>query len=83
MDDSKTFLRAETDEKTKVTTLTHAREKGEKDVLQLTRPDDEHFVLEGKLGDEPVVAKLKKLPLPQFQLVTRGFHWIQEFPYNR
>jgi hypothetical protein len=83
LDDTKTFLRAETDEKTKATTFTRTKEKGEKDVLQLAQPDAEHLVLEGKLGDDALVVKLKKLPLPEFQLVTRGFHWIQEFPYNR
>jgi hypothetical protein len=83
MDDSKSFLRAETDEKTKATTFTRAKGKGEKDVLQLTRPDEEHLLLEGKLGDDALLVKLKKLPLPAFQLTTRGYHWIQEFPYNR
>ena len=83
MDDTKSFLRAETDEKTKLTTITRTKEKGEKDVLQLAHPDAEHLVVEGKLGDDALVVKLKKLPPPDFQLVTRGFHWIQEFPYNR
>jgi hypothetical protein len=83
MDDSKSFLRAETDEKTKVTTFTRAKKEGAQDVLALSQPDDEHLALEGKLGDDALLVKLKKLPLPEFQLTTRGFHWIQEFPYNR
>ena len=83
MDDSKSFLRAETNEKSKQVTFTRTKKAGEKDALQLTRPDEEHLLLEGKLGDDALLVKLKKLPLPAFQLTTRGYHWIQEFPFNR
>jgi hypothetical protein len=83
MDDTKSFLRVETDEKTKVMTVTRTKAKGEKEVLSFAQPDAEHVTLEGKLGDDALVVKLKKMPTPEFQLVTRGFHWIQEFPYNR
>jgi hypothetical protein len=83
MDDSKSFLRGMTDEKTKAITFIRAKEKADPDTLTVARPDDEHLVLEGKLGEDALVVKLKKLPLPEFLLTTRGFHWIQEFPYNR
>jgi hypothetical protein len=83
MDDSKRFLRATVNEETKAITFTAPQGQGTPQTLACAKPDDEHLVLEGKLGDDALVVKLKKLPLPQFQLVTRGFHWIQEFPYNR
>jgi hypothetical protein len=83
MDDTKVFLRATTEEKTKAITFTAPQGKGTPQTLAGTKSDDEHLALEGKLGDDALVVKLKKLPLPQFQLTTRGFHWIQEFPYNR
>lgn len=83
MDDTKVFLRATTDEKTKAITFAVPKAKDTPDTLACAKPDGEHLVLEGKIGDDALVVKLKKLPLPEFQLVTRGFHWIQEFPYNR
>jgi hypothetical protein len=83
MDDSKRFLRATVDEKTKAIAFTAPQGQGTPQTLAGSKPDDDHLVLEGKLGEDALVVKLKRLPLPQFQLVTRGFHWIQEFPYNR
>ncbi len=83
MDDTKLFLRATTEEKTKAITFTVPKANATPDSLACTKPDGEHLALEGKIGDDTLVVKLKKLPLPEFQLVTRGFHWIQEFPYNR
>jgi len=83
MDDTKIFLRVTTDEKTKAITFTVPKAMATPDALACTKPDGEHLALEGKIGEDALVVKLKKLPLPQFQLETRGFHWIQEFPYNR
>src|SRR5258708_5283475 len=77
------FLLTLVDEKTKAISFTKPQGTGVPDTLAGSRPDDEHLVLEGKLGGDALVVKLKKLPLPEFQLTTRGFHWIQEFPYNR
>jgi len=83
MDDTKLGLRVITDEKTKAITFTIPNAMATPDTLACTKPDEEHLALEGKIGEDALVMKLKKLPLPQFQLQTRGFHWIQEFPYNR
>jgi len=83
MDDTKLFLRVTTDEKTKAMTFTVPKAMATPDSFACTKPDDEHLALEGKIAEDALVVKLKKLPLPEFQLVTRGFHWIQQFPYNR
>jgi hypothetical protein len=48
-----------------------------------TRPDQSTLILEGTLDDQKIVATLRKAPTPEFQLTTRGFHWINEYPYNR
>lgn len=83
MDDTKLFLRATTDENTKAITFTIPKAQATPDSFACTKPDTEHLALEGKIGEDALVVKLKKQPLPEFPLVTRGFHWIQEFPYNR
>ena len=32
---------------------------------------------------ELLCASLKRAPEKQYELMSRGFHWIQEMPYNR
>ncbi|MGZ6144189.1 MAG: hypothetical protein ACXWLM_12680, partial [Myxococcales bacterium] len=44
---------------------------------------DGGLLLEGALGDEAVQARLRKTDRPPFKLTTRGFHFINEFPWNR
>jgi hypothetical protein len=52
-------------------------------VFHYTQPQPGSLVLEGKLGDVPLEVRLKKMDTAKMQLVTRGFHWVQEFPYIR
>ena len=42
-----------------------------------------HLALEGTLGGKPFRAKLRRVDESQFLLVNRGFHWINEYPFNR
>ena len=48
--------------------------------LELVWNDAEHVDLAGELEGELIVAQLKKRV---FLLETRGFHWINEYPFNR
>jgi hypothetical protein len=41
------------------------------------------LALEGTLGHQKIRASLKKTDLSSFLLMNRGFHWINEFPFNR
>jgi len=41
------------------------------------------FALEGTLDGQKIRAKLHRAKIPKFQLVDRGFHWINEYPFNR
>jgi hypothetical protein len=45
--------------------------------------DEQHLSLTGKLGGQPASMTLRKLGNDTFPLLTRGFHWINEFPYSR
>ncbi len=54
-----------------VSTLSFRKEPG--DILILT----------GKLGQESIDLTLHKLSEDKFLLRSRGFHWINEFPFNR
>ncbi len=48
-----------------------------------TQPDDQHIVLRGKLDNNPVVVQFHRYKTTQFLLTSRGFHWINEDPFNR
>jgi len=41
------------------------------------------LVLDGDMDRHKVHMQLKLLDRNKFLLVSRGFHWIQEIPFNR
>ena len=53
------------------------------DVVTYASPDAAHVVLDGRVDGAPLVVRLKRIEPSQSLLVSRGFHWIQEFPFNR
>lgn len=55
----------------------------QKSVFQYSRPDPDHVVLEGALQGDQLVIGLRKVDPQKFLLVNRGFHWINERPFNR
>jgi uncharacterized membrane protein YphA (DoxX/SURF4 family) len=46
-----------------------------------TAPDV--LTLQGQFDGQPLRARLHHIPDPKFMLTTRGFHWINEYPFNR
>lgn len=52
-------------------------------LLQYSEPDKEHLLLSGLIYDDSVRILLKRFDLRKFTLVNRGFHWVNEYPYNR
>ena len=51
--------------------------------MTYAKPDSQHLVLAGKVGDDSLVVRLRKYDERRFTLVNRGFNWIQELPFNR
>lgn len=45
--------------------------------------DDRHMLVSGTMAGHPIEARLRRLTREDFLLVRRGFHWINEYPYNR
>lgn len=63
-------------------TITLEREVAEVWTYALSGAGDQAtLVLSGTFGGKPFHAELRREPEPL--LVTRGFHWINEVPYNR
>lgn len=54
-----------------------------KEVLRYTIPDSTHLLITGKLKEDSVYILMKKQDLNQYRLINRGFHWINESPYNQ
>jgi hypothetical protein len=52
----------------------------QKDTLAWSKPDASHLILKGTLDGNPISMKLRQV---EFPLLNRGFHWINEFPFNR
>lgn len=46
-------------------------------------PDSTALYLHGKLNNDTVNIFLKRIDHTKFRLVSRGFNWINEYPYNR
>src|SRR5262249_11519546 len=51
--------------------------------LAWSRPDADHLQLEGTLDGSPLNVTLRKMDSQKWLLTSRGFHWVNEFPYNR
>jgi len=41
------------------------------------------MTLDGQLDGKRLQARLRRMPMPSFRLTSRGFHWINETPFNR
>ena len=44
---------------------------------------DSILTLKGMHGKDTILIKAKQFDLKKFRLINRGFHWINERPYNR
>jgi hypothetical protein len=54
-----------------------------KAVLSLKAPDAGTMTLEGDIDGHKTYAKLSRFDESKYLLTSRGFHWIQEAPFNR
>ena len=45
--------------------------------------DADYLTFTGKLKNDSLFIKLKRFDEKNFRLMSRGFHWINEYPYNR
>lgn len=50
--------------------------------LSYTFPVPGTMLMDGQVGEQKIHMKLHRLD-PKYLLNTRGFHWINEFPFNR
>ena len=52
-------------------------------VLRYRQPDKQHLVFEGSMNKDSIWINMQVYDINKFRLVNRGFHWINEYPFNR
>ena len=77
-DDSFASYGASIDTKRKTITFT-----GSAGQLAYQRIGSTGLIIDGSIEGKRVHMDLQRMDRSRFLLVTRGFHWVQEYPYNR
>jgi hypothetical protein len=87
MDDTQFQLPAQVDASAKTMTITSAQAQpvAPKTIgsFALDRPAQDRLVFDGELNGQKIRMETHLFPREKFLLVSRGFNWIQEFPFNR
>jgi uncharacterized membrane protein YphA (DoxX/SURF4 family) len=83
MDDSLARYGAAIDEGKKTLVLTKGSDKNWKGNFTFQRPAPDRLTLDGEMDGRKTQMQLKLVDRSKFLLVSRGFHWIQEYPLNR
>ncbi|HET9211723.1 MAG TPA: hypothetical protein VFR03_15050 [Thermoanaerobaculia bacterium] len=71
------------DEARKTLVLTKRGDPASKSSFKYQRPAPDRLTLEGTLGGHKIRASLHQAEESKFLLITRGFHWVSEYPFNR
>ena len=83
MDDSFARFVATINTSDKTLTLSKDDEKVWKGNFTFQRPAPDRLILDGEMGGHKVHMQMQLVDRNKFLLVSRGFHWIQEYPFNR
>jgi uncharacterized membrane protein YphA (DoxX/SURF4 family) len=83
MDDSFARYNAAINTKDKTIALTDGSDKNWKANLTFQRPVEDQLILDGKMDSHRIHMQLRRVDPGKFLLANRGFHWIQEYPFNR
>ncbi|HKV09340.1 MAG TPA: hypothetical protein VJ725_14450 [Thermoanaerobaculia bacterium] len=82
-DDAQRYYRLVLDPQKRTLQLTGFRDKKPVSALAYHQPAPGLLALEGTYDGHKVKAKLRRADDSRFLLKTRGFHWINEYPFNR
>ena len=83
MDDTLLSLGATMDAKTQSVALTKTSDKNWKGNFAYQRPAPDKLILDGEMGGHKMHMEMQLVDRNKFLLVNRGFHWVQEYPFNR
>jgi uncharacterized membrane protein YphA (DoxX/SURF4 family) len=82
MDESLTYYVATIDAGARTLALTKYNDKKWKAAFTFQRPARDRLILDGDLDSHKVHMQLQLVDRNKFLLVSRGFNWIQEYPFN-
>jgi hypothetical protein len=51
--------------------------------LNFVRPVNDQLTLDGNIDGREIHMGLQLVNRNSFLLVSRGFHWVQDYPFNR
>ena len=83
MDDTFGSYPAKYDPTAQSIVLTKPSDKNWKVSLAFQRPDTDHLILTGVIDGQRLELRTTRIDREKFLLVSRGFNWVQEFPFNR
>ncbi|UEG53864.1 hypothetical protein LLH06_02605 [Mucilaginibacter daejeonensis] len=83
MNDSVRNLNFEVDTAKKLATVYSATDTLHKYKLHYARIPKDTLLLKGFYKGDTVNVKLHRFDEKKFRLTSRGFHWVNEYPYNR
>jgi hypothetical protein len=83
MSDTRQRYRLALDPGKKLMHLTKRDDATWKTSLTYRQPGPKKLVIEGMIDGHKLRATMHRENEADFQLLNRGFHWVNEFPYNR
>jgi hypothetical protein len=66
-----------------ITFWTKSSDKNWKGNLNFQRVAQDQLILDGSMDGHKIHMQLHLVDRSKFMLVSRGFHWVQEYPFNR
>jgi uncharacterized membrane protein YphA (DoxX/SURF4 family) len=83
MDDSLTGFPVAIDGHANTLTLTNPKDKNATGKFTFTRPAADRLTLDGTMTGHQTALQLQRMDEKKFLLESRGFHWVQDYPFNR
>jgi len=83
MDDTLDRYRASINTNDQTLDLAKDNDKNWKARFDFQRPASDRLIFAGDMDSHKVKVELQLVDRKKFLLVSRGFHWVQEYPFNR
>ena len=83
MNDSFATFGSSMNDKDKTINLTKGSDKNWKASFTFDRPAQDQLTLDGTMDGQKIHLQLKLFDRNKLMLVDRGFHWINEYPFQR
>jgi hypothetical protein len=83
MDNSVAYYTVSINAKDNTLVFTKGSDKNFKGTFTFQRMNPDQLILDGDMGGHKTHMLMRLADRGKFMLVSRGFHWIQEYPFNR